>query len=138
MSAAAIDTWNTFVKKAGEDKLTLENGDATDDAAIADYKAFNAARTAYVEAYITASLAAATEFSASEPDQTTDDAKKLALYAEFLGLEQKVAKQNAEAAANEASGGMGWLFGVIAGVAAVGGGYFAYKKFCKGGDDKEE
>lgn len=46
---AAIDTWNTFVKKEGEDKLTLEDGDATNDVAGADYLAFNAARTAYVE-----------------------------------------------------------------------------------------
>lgn len=83
-------------------------------------------------------MAVATQLSAEEADQTTDQAKALALYAEFMGLEKEVAKANAEAAASEASGGMGWLFGVIAGVVAVGGGYFAYNKFCKNGEDKEE
>ena len=135
MSLAALKTWDDFVKAEGVAKATLENTDASDDAAVSKAVDFNSARTAYVEAYITATLALATQ-AASEAAADSTDKAALDLYAEFMGLEQEVAKQNAEAAAAEASGGMGWIFGLLAGVAALGGGYFAYKK-CKGGDEKD-
>lgn len=136
MSLAALKTWDDFVKAEGKAKATLENTDAADDDAVSTAVDFNAARTAYVEAYITSTLALATQ-AASEAAADSTDKAALDLYAEFMGLEQEVAKQNAEAAAGEASGGMGWIFGLLAGAAALGGGYFAYKK-CKGGDDKED
>lgn len=64
------------------------------------------------------------------------DKAALDLYVEFMSAEIVVAKNNLEAAQAAASGGMGWLWGLLAGVGALVGGYFAYQK-CKGKEDEE-
>lgn len=131
----AITDWSKWVKETG-DKKELAEGDDTKVADVPKAVDFDVKRTQYQEDYLGALLALSKQLASEETDETTKTA--LDLYAEFMGVEKDAATTRLEAAQAAAEGGgMGWLWGLLAGVGALVGGYFAYKK-CKGGDEKEE
>lgn len=136
LGTKAYEDWKTFVTGAKDAKKATEADATQTTKPIPEASAFDVARTQYVEAYLGSLKALSTQLATEDAYKTDKDALKL--YSEFMGAEMVVAKAKAEAAQAAAEGGgMGWLWGLLAGVGALVGGYFAYKK-CKGGDEKEE